>query len=91
MRYEIRHPCVNDGNMTLWRELGISSWPTLAVVSPTGKLIASLPGHFLCHRQKPTLPSKEACFHYRPGKGLIADCSSLIDCCIPSTEPYVTL
>lgn len=44
MRYEIRHPCVNDGDMTLWRELGISSWPTLAVVSPRGRLIATLPG-----------------------------------------------
>ena len=44
LRYEIRHPCVNDGNMVLWRDLGISSWPTLAVVSPRGRLIATLPG-----------------------------------------------
>lgn len=44
MRYEIRHPCVNDGGMSLWRDLGISSWPTLAVVSPRGGLIATLPG-----------------------------------------------
>ena len=44
MRYEIGHPCVNDGDMDLWRELGISSWPTLAVISPRGRLIATLPG-----------------------------------------------
>lgn len=44
IRYEIRHPCVNDGEMSLWRDLGISSWPTLAVVSPRGGLIATLPG-----------------------------------------------
>ena len=44
LRYEIRHPCVNDGNMVLWREVGISSWPTLAVVSPAGRLLATLPG-----------------------------------------------
>ena len=44
LRYEIRHPCVNDGRMVLWRDLGISSWPTLAVVSPRGRLIATLPG-----------------------------------------------
>ncbi len=35
---------MNDGNMVLWRGLGVSSWPTLAVVSPQGKLIGMLPG-----------------------------------------------
>ncbi|KAI3423812.1 hypothetical protein D9Q98_009648 [Chlorella vulgaris] len=49
LRYEISHPVVNDGNMTLWRGLGVSSWPTLAVVSPRGRVIAMLPGEG--HRQ----------------------------------------
>lgn len=44
LRYEISHPVVNDGNMVLWRALGVSSWPTLAVVSPQGRLIGMLPG-----------------------------------------------
>ncbi|XP_010549436.1 PREDICTED: NHL repeat-containing protein 2 [Tarenaya hassleriana] len=44
LRYEISHPVVNDGEMNLWRELGINSWPTLAVVSPNGKLIAQISG-----------------------------------------------
>ncbi|CAG9461274.1 unnamed protein product [Pedinophyceae sp. YPF-701] len=44
IRYEIEHPVVNDGNMVLWRALGVSSWPTLAVVSPQGKLISLIPG-----------------------------------------------
>lgn len=35
---------MNDGNMTLWRALGVNSWPTLAVVSPRGRLIGMLPG-----------------------------------------------
>lgn len=30
--------------MYLWRELGISSWPTFAIVSPNGKLIAQISG-----------------------------------------------
>lgn len=30
--------------MNLWRELGVNSWPTFAVVSPNGKLIAQLAG-----------------------------------------------
>lgn len=49
LRYEIEHPVVNDGGMTLWRQLGVSSWPTLAVVSPSGRLIAMLAGEG--HRQ----------------------------------------
>ncbi|KAL8155577.1 hypothetical protein AgCh_000823 [Apium graveolens] len=44
LRYGITHPVVNDGDMYLWRELGISSWPTFAIVSPNGKLIAQISG-----------------------------------------------
>ncbi|PIA44027.1 hypothetical protein AQUCO_01800233v1 [Aquilegia coerulea] len=44
LRYNINHPVVNDGDMYLWRELGISSWPTFAVVSPNGKLLAQIAG-----------------------------------------------
>jgi thiol-disulfide isomerase/thioredoxin len=44
LRYDVRHPVVNDVDMTLWRALGVSSWPTVAVVSPTGKLLLSLSG-----------------------------------------------
>lgn len=30
--------------MTLWRELGVNSWPTFAIVGPNGKLIAQISG-----------------------------------------------
>lgn len=49
LRYEITHPVVNDGDMVLWRELGVNSWPTFVVVSPNGKLLAQLAGEG--HRQ----------------------------------------
>lgn len=49
LRYEISHPVVNDGDMVLWRELGVNSWPTFVVVSPNGKLLAQLAGEG--HRQ----------------------------------------
>ena len=49
LRYEIEHPVVNDSGMVMWRQMGVSSWPTLAVVSPQGKLIAMLAGEG--HRQ----------------------------------------
>ena len=35
---------VNDGDMYLWRELGINSWPTFAIVGPNGKLLAQIAG-----------------------------------------------
>ncbi|VFR01697.1 unnamed protein product [Cuscuta campestris] len=44
LRYEITHPVVNDGEMVLWRELGINSWPTFAVIGPNGKLLAQVAG-----------------------------------------------
>uniref|UniRef100_A0A6N2KCR3 Thioredoxin domain-containing protein n=1 Tax=Salix viminalis TaxID=40686 RepID=A0A6N2KCR3_SALVM len=44
LRYNISHPVVNDGDMILWHELGVSSWPTFAIVGPNGKLIAQLSG-----------------------------------------------
>ncbi|XP_057778824.1 protein SUPPRESSOR OF QUENCHING 1, chloroplastic isoform X2 [Salvia miltiorrhiza] len=44
LRYGITHPVVNDGDMYLWRELGINSWPTFALVGPNGKLLAQVSG-----------------------------------------------
>ena len=44
VRYDVVHPVVNDSEMVLWRGLGVSSWPTLAVVSPQGRLIAMVAG-----------------------------------------------
>jgi hypothetical protein len=35
---------VNDGDMYLWRELGVNSWPTFAIVGPNGKLLAQISG-----------------------------------------------
>ncbi|KAK7284430.1 hypothetical protein RJT34_19176 [Clitoria ternatea] len=44
LRYGITHPVVNDGDMYLWRKLGINSWPTFAIVGPNGKLLSQLAG-----------------------------------------------
>ncbi|KAE9615930.1 putative transcription factor WD40-like family [Lupinus albus] len=44
LRYGISHPVVNDGDMYLWRQLGINSWPTFAIIGPNGKLLAQLAG-----------------------------------------------
>ncbi|GAB2287271.1 Protein SUPPRESSOR OF QUENCHING 1, chloroplastic [Dionaea muscipula] len=44
LRYGITHPVVNDGDMYLWRELGVNSWPTFAIIGPTGSLLAQVAG-----------------------------------------------
>ncbi|CAO2837601.1 unnamed protein product [Amaranthus hypochondriacus] len=44
LRYGITHPVVNDGDMFLWRELGVNSWPTFAIVGPNGRLLGQISG-----------------------------------------------
>jgi thiol-disulfide isomerase/thioredoxin len=44
LRYDISHPVVNDVEMSLWRTLGISSWPTFIVVGPKGNMLFSFSG-----------------------------------------------
>uniref|UniRef100_A0A2P2MLL8 NHL repeat-containing protein 2 isoform X2 n=1 Tax=Rhizophora mucronata TaxID=61149 RepID=A0A2P2MLL8_RHIMU len=44
LRYNILHPVVNDGDMYMWRKLGINSWPTFAIIGPDGKLLAQISG-----------------------------------------------
>jgi len=39
LRYEIEHPVVNDSQMTVWNTWGTSSWPTIALIDPDGKVI----------------------------------------------------
>lgn len=39
-RYDVKHPVINDSSMELWNALGISSWPTLALIAPSGRLLA---------------------------------------------------
>lgn len=38
-RYEIDHPVINDVDCILWHKFGVQCWPTVAVVSPDGKVI----------------------------------------------------
>jgi thiol-disulfide isomerase/thioredoxin len=43
-RYAVHHPVVDDGDMHLWEQYAAKAWPTLAVVDPTGYLVASMAG-----------------------------------------------
>ncbi|APZ96888.1 thioredoxin-like domain-containing protein [Fuerstiella marisgermanici] len=44
LRYEIKHPVVNDNEMLIWRKFGTRSWPTLALIDPEGRFIGSQGG-----------------------------------------------
>jgi thiol-disulfide isomerase/thioredoxin len=43
-RYGVHHPVVDDGDMRLWQQYAAKAWPTLAVIDPTGYLVASMAG-----------------------------------------------
>lgn len=36
MRYEVKHPVVNDADMRIWRRYHVQSWPTLVLIDPDG-------------------------------------------------------
>jgi DNA-binding beta-propeller fold protein YncE len=36
MRYEIKHPVLNDNEMRYWNRIGARSWPTIILVNPDG-------------------------------------------------------
>jgi thiol-disulfide isomerase/thioredoxin len=44
LRYDIEHPVINDANMTIARKYAFSSWPTVVLIDPQGKVVGSLSG-----------------------------------------------
>nr|XP_039258687.1 NHL repeat-containing protein 2-like [Styela clava] len=43
-RNDILHPVVNDCEIKIWEEFGVTCWPTLILISPSGKVLFSIPG-----------------------------------------------
>ena len=39
LRYEIKHPVINDHDHKIWDGFGVRSWPTLLLVDPEGKVV----------------------------------------------------
>jgi thiol-disulfide isomerase/thioredoxin len=71
LRYQVTHPVVNDGDMKIWRRYHATSWPTLVLIDPEGKVVAQGSGEGLCddlddkiaklikiHKAKKTLNNK---------------------------------
>ena len=43
-RLDVQHPTVNDAEKTLWRAMGVRSWPTLMLLGPDGNVLLSVSG-----------------------------------------------
>ncbi len=44
LRYEIKHPVINDSALKIWGKYGIDTWPTLIMIDPEGKVCLALRG-----------------------------------------------
>ena len=47
LRYEIKHPVVNDSRMSIWRRYGVRGWPTLVLIDPEGNVLGGESGEGL--------------------------------------------
>jgi DNA-binding beta-propeller fold protein YncE len=47
LRYQIKHPVVNDAEMRIWRAYGAQSWPSLFLIDPEGNVVAAGSGEGL--------------------------------------------
>ena len=39
LKFGVHHPVVNDADMKVWQSYGVRAWPTLTLISPTGKVV----------------------------------------------------
>ncbi|NIP41132.1 MAG: redoxin domain-containing protein, partial [candidate division Zixibacteria bacterium] len=39
LRYGIEHPVVNDRDFRIWRQYGVSAWPSFVLINPKSKII----------------------------------------------------
>lgn len=44
LRYEIKHPVLNDKDMEVWQSYGTRAWPTFVLINPHGKIIGTHSG-----------------------------------------------
>src|SRR5947209_321492 len=46
MRYDIRHPVVNDAKFEIWKSYAVRAWPTIVIVGPDGYIVGIHAGEF---------------------------------------------
>jgi sugar lactone lactonase YvrE len=55
MRHEIEHPVVNDAGFEIWQSYTVRAWPTIVVIDPKGKIVASQSGEIDVEEYVPML------------------------------------
>ena len=68
LRYQIRHPVINDANHAVWDRFGVHSWPTLLLIDPEGFAIWGTSGEITADQVEKVL--KRAIPYYRQ-KGVL--------------------
>lgn len=43
-RHDVRHPVLDDPDLTTWNQYAVRAWPTLALIDPEGYVVAQLSG-----------------------------------------------
>lgn len=49
LRWDVRHPVLDDPQLTTWQAYAARAWPTLTVVDPEGYVVASMSGEGHAH------------------------------------------
>ncbi len=44
LRYELKHPVLNDANRTIWTAYGVEYWPSVGIIDPEGYLVKAYAG-----------------------------------------------
>jgi len=44
MRFELKHPVINDSNFRVWGQWGCRAWPTLMFIDPQGRVVGKHEG-----------------------------------------------
>lgn len=73
-RHDIHHPVLNDPNMSTWSSYNVRAWPTLVLVDPNGKIVATYSGEGHSHAIEALLeeliPQYESRGELKRGAGL---------------------
>jgi thiol-disulfide isomerase/thioredoxin len=48
-RYDVRHPVLNDPDLTTWNAYAVRAWPTLVVIDPEGYVVSTMSGEGHAH------------------------------------------
>jgi len=76
LRYEIKHPVINDAEHAIWDRFGVRVWPTLLLIDPEGYAVWGTSGEITFEQIDAVL--RRAVPYYR-GRGLLDETPLIFD------------